>query len=119
MQTDYPIGEPNAHSAPQGSAWAWDPTDANIFHTLVWKEYSSGTGEYSGVSATWFLDVDEKLLYLQHVSVKYPYQPTTDFLTNPAALLTDRHKRIAREVARERFGMEKFRLRTRLYPFKG
>lgn len=119
MQTDYPIGEPNASSAPQGSAWAWDPMQANTFHTLVWKDYSSGTGEYSSVSATWHLDMEEKLLYLQHVSAKYPYQPPTDSFTDPAALLTDRHRRIAREVAREHFGMMKFKSRTRLYPFKG
>jgi hypothetical protein len=118
------MNEPNVNSTPSGSAWAWnDESEMNdnppTFETVVWNGYSPSTGEYSAVSAKWTLDVHNKLLHLEHVTIKYPYQPWNETLANPRIHISDKHKRIAQAVARDYFGMKKFKSRTRMYPLGG
>jgi len=112
------MNRPTSADDPQGHDWEWfeGETEHRQFTTIIWSGYSPGTGEYDAVKAVWSLDEDNQLLFLESVSVKHPYQSWNDFLTNPANLLSSRHKGIAREVAREYFGMQKFKSRTRFSP---
>lgn len=118
------IDEPNVESTPNGSAWDWrheSEVEDNppLFETITWNGYSANTGEYSAVLAKWSLDTENKLLRLERISVKFPYQPWDDTPADPKRYLTDTHRRMARKVAREYFDMEKFRNRTVLHPKDG
>ncbi len=116
-----PLHEPQVGSQASGSAWDWaDESEMEgrppLFETIIWNGYSSGDGEFAAVTAKWSLDIVNKLLHLEHVSYRSPYQPWSDFLTQQSDMLSVRHLQLARGVAAEYFEMKRFRLRTRLYP---
>jgi len=109
------MNHPNSNDGPQGSS-VESLDSGSGFVSIVWHGYAPATGEYSAVKAEWSYDEENKLIFLEWVGVKYPYQKWNDFLTNPANAITDRHFRLVREFAAKHFEMEKFRLRTRLHP---
>ena len=116
------VRESDVKSFPAGMEWAWrdeseELDNPPLFEIITWRGYSKNTGEFSAVLTKWSLATENKLLHLEHVSMRHPYGPWNEF-PNPAVLVPDSHKRKAREIAREYFDMGKFKSRTRLYPQK-
>jgi len=86
-------------------AWRDEP---NRFEIMSWTGYSREVGEYHATLTVWQVDDEAKEIRLHRVTVRFPYEGWRNGLTNPAALVPDRHKRMARKVGRERFGKERF-----------
>lgn len=123
MKKDYFTDEnhPNAMDQPAGTTVFDTDTYMNgkedsLTIILTWSNYSSRQGTYDGTKTTWYFDKENKEVYLQWVSVHHLWD-WEDGFTSPAALVPDSHKRIIRDLARERYGNQRFR-RLNLYPYK-
>ncbi|MDF1538631.1 MAG: hypothetical protein P1Q69_06995 [Candidatus Thorarchaeota archaeon] len=116
LNTGFPILLPNIYSTVNGMAWAWDETKFSTFVTTVWQNYSPNTGEYFAVTAEWFLDREEEILYLEYVSVKRPYSPSNEYLIHPASYVSPRHRKFAKKIAVQKLGKRRMRLLPRYYP---
>lgn len=81
---------------------------------LTWTRYSPNTGYFNAIKTEWYFDKENKAVYLQWVSV-HSVNAWDDGFTSPAALVPDSHKRIIRDLARERYGNQRFR-RLKLFP---
>lgn len=87
---------PNYRDPPQGSFVNWSEGSPDQVEIIVWRGYSSGTGEYYGTLARFIVDREVKTIRLAHVSIKRPYATWNDFLTNPQSFVTDTMKRAVR-----------------------
>lgn len=87
-------------------AWRDEP---NRFEIMTWTGHSPKVGEYHATLTVWVVDDESKAIRLERVTVRFPYQGWQDGLVNPAAVVPNRHKRMARKVGRDRFGNERFR----------
>jgi hypothetical protein len=93
---------PNTNDAPQGTEVSWSDAYPEQVEAIIWARYSAASGEYQATQARFRIDHESKTITLEHVSVKAPYSPWNDTLTNPAYFVTDRMRRAVRAfIAKE------------------
>lgn len=115
---------PNANDKQAGTTvyekiTGFDPInnkEETVTVVLTWTKWSPNTGIFNAIKTEWFFDDKNEAVYLQWVST-HNISQWYDGFTNPAAIVPDTHKRIIRDLARERYGNQRFR-KLNLFKYK-
>lgn len=91
-----------------GTELAWHNEESQ-FEIMTWTGYNPEVGEYHATLTVWTVDDEAKVVTLERVAVRSPYEGWRGDFANPSALVPDSHKRKARAIGREKFGKERFR----------
>lgn len=107
---------PNPRDQPAGTAVyeevaGIDPLtneEETVTVVLSWTKYSANSGLFNAIKTEWFFDDENEAVYLQWVSV-HSVSSWDDGFTDPVAIVPDSHKRIIRDLARDKYGNQRFR----------
>lgn len=102
------VGPQPKTSSTNGSEVAWRD-ERNEFEIMTWTGYNPEVGEFYATLTRWTVDDKTEEIRLLQVSLKIPYQGWRSDFVNPSRLVSDKHKRRAREIGRERFDKTQFR----------